>query len=169
MAIDQYIYVGKIGKTHALAGALNVYWEVEVLNTSFKVIYLKEKENHIPYFIDHLETLGDHSYIVFEDHKSKELAHPLVNKELYIKEKDFSKYFEEIDEDFEFIIGFHAYQDKEFIGNILEIHHNSAHQLALIKHHEKEIYIPLVDEFIVSIDDEKEKIVFDLPIGLLDL
>ena len=104
--IENYIQVAVIGKTHSLTGKLNIYFEVEVKNTSFKVVYVKEVNKYIPYFIQELEAKGENSYILFEDVNNKEKAQRLVNCEVFVKEKDFDKYFIELEDDYEDYIGF---------------------------------------------------------------
>jgi 16S rRNA processing protein RimM len=164
--IENYIQVAVIGKTHSLTGKLNIYFDVEVRNSSFKVLYIKENNKYTPYFISDLEAKGDNGYITFEDVNNKEKAQRLVNCEVFVKEKDFDKYFVELEDDYEDYVGYKAYQGAEYLGIITEIHENAEYQLALVKHLDKEFFIPLVDEMIEIIDEEQQIIEFNIPEGL---
>lgn len=60
--------------------------------------------------------------------------------------------------------------DGSFVGTVSEVAENPAHPLLVVRNEaDEEILIPLVDEFIVSVDAEEGVLVMDLPQGLLDL
>ena len=53
--------------------------------------------------------------------------------------------------------------------NIIDIVENKNQDLFEVVVNEKRILIPIVDEFIVNIDNDNKKIVMNLPEGLTDL
>ena len=69
-------------------------------------------------------------------------------------------------------------EDGSSIGSVLRIEENPAHALLVVKRAdadssskegEDEVLIPLVDEFLVAIEEEAGEILVSLPDGLLDL
>ena len=61
------------------------------------------------------------------------------------------------------------YNNNSIIGKIIDIVENKNQDLFEVVVNEKRILIPIVDEFIVNIDNDNKKIVMNLPEGLTDL
>ena len=58
----------------------------------------------------------------------------------------------------------------EEVGSVVDLIENPGQSLLEIERdHANNAFIPVVDEFIVSIDEEAKRIVVDVPAGLLDL
>lgn len=57
------------------------------------------------------------------------------------------------------------------LGAVSEIQQNPAHPILVVERTEgaDELLIPLVDEFVVSVDEQDERIDVDVPAGLLEL
>ena len=55
------------------------------------------------------------------------------------------------------------------LGNILEVNDSGPQVLVNILYKEKEVILPLIDEFIESVDHEQKKIRFKAPEGLINL
>ena len=55
------------------------------------------------------------------------------------------------------------------IGEVIDIIENPAQSLLVIERAGQEIFIPLVDDFVVEIDEQKKVMKMSLPEGLLDL
>ncbi len=166
---EEYISVAKLGKTHALGGMLNIYFEVGVVDDSINVLFVKENNGYIPYFVEKLDIHGEKGYVLFEEIKSKEAAQKLVNKEVYCKAKIFNQYFEPLEDELLALIGYTAFNGHHRIGEIREIYDNTAQLLAEIEHDQGTVLVPLIEEFIVSIDDNKKIVILDLPEGILEL
>ena len=66
---------------------------------------------------------------------------------------------------FDFVI----YNNNSIIGKIIDVVENKNQDLFEVVFNKKRILIPLVDEFVVNIDNENKKIIMNLPEGLTDL
>ena len=66
-------------------------------------------------------------------------------------------------------IDFVIYNNNSIIGKIIDIIENKNQDLFVVVFNEKRILIPLVDEFVVKIDNDNKKILMNLPEGLTDL
>jgi 16S rRNA processing protein RimM len=66
-------------------------------------------------------------------------------------------------------IDYVIYNNNSIIGKIIDIVENKNQDLFEVVFNEKRILVPLVDEFIVNIDNDTKKIIMNLPEGLTDL
>ena len=66
-------------------------------------------------------------------------------------------------------IDYVIYNNNSIIGKIIDIIENENQDLFEVVFNEKRILIPLVDEFVVNIDNDNKKIIMNLPEGLTDL
>ena len=55
------------------------------------------------------------------------------------------------------------------IGKVIAMEENPAHPLLVVSYNGGEVRIPLVDDFLVSLDEPARTIVMDIPSGLLSL
>ena len=86
---------------------------------------------------------------------------------LYIRHKCFLKrsQYSQWGEDLEIQVFF---KDTK-VGKFIDVVENKNQDLFEVVFNEKRILIPLVDEFVVNIDNENKKIIMNLPEGLTDL
>ena len=66
-------------------------------------------------------------------------------------------------------IDYLIYNNNSIIGKIIDVVENKNQDLFEVVYNEKRILIPLIDEFVVNIDNENKKIIMNLPKGLTDL
>ena len=59
--------------------------------------------------------------------------------------------------------------DGTLIGTVVSLEENPAHPLLVVNHEDREVRVPLVDDFLVSLNEEERVIVMNLPSGLLSL
>ena len=60
-------------------------------------------------------------------------------------------------------------KQKGEIGEITEINNQTAQTIMFVEYQNEEIIIPFVDDFIVEINTDEKKVIFDLPEGIIDL
>ena len=60
-------------------------------------------------------------------------------------------------------------KEKTRIGSIREIVEYPQQLIAVVEYEGKEIMIPLAEQLIIEIDEENQKLVMELPEGILDL
>jgi 16S rRNA processing protein RimM len=133
--------------------------------------FLEESGQAVPYFIEEC-TLDSKGLmrVRFEEIEDADAARRLVGKKVFLplhqlpalEGKQF--YFHEV-------IGWKAIDENDRpIGSILDVLDRGPQELLLVKSaEEKEIYLPLVDDFLLEVDRAKRELKLVVPEGLLDL
>lgn len=174
MAKKVWIEVGKLGKTFGFNGSLKLDVDdrqLPVLQAA-EFVFIETSGNKIPYFVSEIMD-GNPLTIKLEDIDSKETAQTLSGQKIYLESLVTSspkeKKLKEIGHLSE-LIGFNLQDELTGpIGEILDIYELPQQWLAAIVYQEKEILIPLNDQFITAIDETQQLIYTKLPEGLLDL
>lgn len=174
---EEITSVGKLLKTHALKGELNMLLDIDAG-------YLEEGNPaildidgiYVPFYAESVRTKGSFSFLVkFEGIDNEIEAKKLVNKTVYAlrdRLKDFM--LENYDEEYALyddLIGW-TIKDTEagVIGKIVEIDTNTENELFIVETTDgNTVYIPLTEDFIEKIDEDNKTITMRLPEGLLDL
>lgn len=174
---DEISAVGKLQKTHALKGELNVMLDIdpEYLEEGNPAI-IDIDGIYVPFYAESIRTKGSFSYLVkFEGIDSEFEAKKLVNKTVYARKDKLKEYMEEnYDEDYTLyddLIGCTIVDtEKGEIGKVVEIDSNTENELFIVERPDGNIvYIPLTEDFIEEIDEDSKTIRMNLPDGLLDL
>ena len=74
-----------------------------------------------------------------------------------------------IDNNNNIVDNFKVYNNKEYLGVVISTINKTGQTIIEVKMSEKVVLIPLVDEFIIEINYDKNKIEMILPDGLLDI
>ena len=171
MSAISYTAVGKLQKPHGIHGAFHFVLDFEPLDEEQMpgVWYIGEGSK-VPYFLNEIRfTDGQSGLLRFEDIDNRDAARPLVNSLLYIPAADFGTYFEE-PIDYSLYIGYQIVDTtKGLLGIVEEILEYPQQILAQISWREHKVLIPLADELIEDIDEEKKMITLRCPEGLLEL
>ena len=167
-----FIPIGKIKKPHALAGAFHLVLTRQLKNYD-KIpphFYLLQQGIHAPFFVEEITfTKGDEAIMKLEDINSPEQARHWNAAELFLAEADVKKYFTKAEENYDFLIGYTAYDGPIPIGEITDIEELPGQVLATLTNQRKTILVPVNDQLITEINKRKRTIVFELPEGLLQL
>ncbi|MGZ3918640.1 MAG: ribosome maturation factor RimM [Bacteroidia bacterium] len=157
--------IGYFSKTHGVKGHLVLKSDKEFYYEEVNAFFVELAGNKAPYFVSEIKETNTGLTVLFEDINAIEKAKPLVGKTVFIDSKFLSE-----DGDNEDWVGYELI-DSEFgsLGNILEVNDSGAQVLVSILYKEKEVILPLVDEFIESVDHEKKLIKFKAPEGLINL
>lgn len=174
---EEITSIGKLQKTHALKGELNVLLDIdpEYLEAGNPAI-IDIDGIFVPFYAENIRSKGSFSYLVkFDGIDSEFEAKKLVNKTLYALRDKLKEYIaENYEEDYALyddLIGWNII-DSEYgdIGKVKEIDSNTENELFIVETPEgKTVYIPLTEDFIDEIDEEAHIIRMTLPSGLLDL
>ena len=172
MRVEDCYTIGSFIKTHGFKGALSLKLDVDFpeqykeLDSFFVTI----GGNLVPFFVAAFE-LGNKGIakVHLEDIDSEEKAKSLVGKPLYLpldllpKLEGNQFYFHEV-------TGF-AVEDETHgpIGHIKAVIDNGPQALLQITFKGQDILIPVTDDFIVSLDRDKELMHVRCPEGLIDL
>ncbi len=163
----ELIKIGKVLKTHGYKGHLKVFIDEFYMHDfeEMKAIFI----NKLPYFIVTKDINSDSQAIIsLEDIDNKEKAHPLQGKDIFAKDDDLSEILD--GEEFDELVGYEI-TDKNIgsIGKIEAIVEMPFQFLAKVLKDKKEILIPLNDDFILNINDQKKIVEMQLPDGFLKI
>lgn len=174
---EEITSVGKLLKTHALKGELNMLLDIDpgYLEEGNPVI-LDIDGIFVPFYADSIRTKGSFSYLVkFEGIDSEIEAKKLVNKQVYALRDKLKEYMlDNYDEEYALyddLVGY-TIEDIEsgVIGKVVEIDTNTENELFIVETpHGNTVYIPLTEDFIEKMDEDNKTIIMRLPEGLLDL
>lgn len=169
---DDFYYLGKILKTHGNRGQVQVHLDVddpEAYN-GLESVYLDLHGERIPFFVLSVELKHNRKAIVhFQDFNTLEDAESLQGLEMYLPVtnlpvlKGNQFYYHEIT-GFKVIDQTHG--NIGVVEDILELPHQSLFQ---VRHGDKEILIPIVDEIIQKVDRKKKILMIDAPAGLIEI
>lgn len=172
MQKEDCFYLGKIVKKYSFKGELLVKLDTDdpIIYTKMESVFIDKNKNLIPFFIErsslHKSTL---LRVKFEDIDSEEDADKLLKSELYLPLEFLPQltgnkfYYHEI-------VGFEA-EDLSFglVGIVKGVNDTTNQAILEIDRNGSEILIPLIDDFIKSVDREQKKIILKVPEGLIDI
>lgn len=170
MKFDEYFNLGVISKVFSFKGEIVARFDVEVpkLFDNLTAIFLEEKGNLVPYFVEKVEPgINGFVRIKFKGIDTQEQAKRILKCLLYLPDNLLPK----LDEDefyFHEIVGFTAFdeEDKE-VGEIVEVYDLPNNPIAEILINGKEVLVPL--NLMIELDKKNQKIYIEIPDGLVDL
>ncbi len=163
--------IGSILKTHGINGEVVVNLDYDINIEDLTCLILDIDGILVPFFADSVRKRSADSLLIkFDGIDNENQAAEIVNHDIYalISELDI----DDNDEGFYVsdLIGYEAFNGKTYIGRIDNFDDSTENALFIVKNNAGDIfYIPVTDEFITAIDEEKKIIEFDLPEGILDL
>ncbi len=172
MRKEDCFYLGRIVRKHSFKGevVLKLDTDEPELYQEMESVFVNIGNNMIPFFIkDSLLQKGNQLRVNFETIQSEADADALLKAGVYLPLSMLPKltgkkfYFHEI-------IGFAA-EDVAYgaIGTVTGVNDSSAQPLFEIEEEGMQILVPMIDDFIVKIDREQQKILLKTPAGLLDM
>ncbi len=174
---EEITSVGKLLKTHALKGELNMLLDIDpgYLEEGNPAI-LDIDGIYVPFYAESVRTKGSFSFLVKFDGIDSEIeAKKLVNKTVYALRDRLKEYMlENYDEEYALYDDLVGYTIEEVvhgeIGKVVEIDTNTENELFIVETPEgNTVYIPLTEDFIEKMDEDTKTITMRLPDGLLDL
>lgn len=170
MKFDEYFNLGVISKVFSFKGEIVARFDVEVPNLfdNLNALFIEEKGNLVPYFVDKVEPqLNSFVRIKFRGIDTQDQAKKLLKCELFLPDNLLPKLSED---EFYFheIVGFTAFdeEDKE-VGKIVEVYDLPNNPVAEILIDGKEVLAPL--NLMIELDKKNQKIYIEIPGGLVDL
>ena len=146
MTKDSCFYVGRIVKTHGIKGEVTLridnddFDDIEELN----YFLLDINDNLIPFFVENIGFHSNKAFVLFQDVKTLEAAHEVVD----------------------FIV---VDDERGELGKVHEIIEYPTQSLIQIIRDDKEILIPIHDDIIKEVDRAGKKIYVKTPEGLIDM
>lgn len=171
---NQLIKIGKTLKPHGIKGEFSVIVDAFYNIDEASCIVLCIDGIFVPFFIESVRTKGLDTYIFkVKGYDNDTDIVELMNIDLYVLKTEFASDVEE-DSDIMYAEDFIGYtiidNTGATIGNIVDYDMSTENALFIVNRYDnKEIYIPIVDEFILDVNCETTTLQMDLPIGLLEL
>lgn len=173
MRKEDTFYLGKIAKKFSFKGEVLIYLDTDEpeLYENLESIFVGFGKDLIPFFIESSSLhKNDFLRVKLEDINSEAEADKIIGSEVYLPLTMLPKlegnkfYFHEI-------IGFTA-QDKNLgnLGTITGVNDTAAQAIFIITNpDDKEILIPVIDEFIEEVNRKTKTVLLKTPEGLVDL
>ena len=167
----EYYKIGKLVAAFGLKGELLLKHTLGK-KTSLKglpAIFIEEKKNSfLPWFIEGAKIKSkEEIYLTLEGVNTRESSMKLVQKEIWIPASDFKKFAAKTSP--VNLLGYTIINEKETLGEILEVIEQPHQLLCRIELKNKEVLIPVNESFLKKIDHKKKQIMMELPDGLIDV
>jgi 16S rRNA processing protein RimM len=171
MKVESCFQLGHILKPHGLQGELLVYLDTDKPDSYERMesVFIKIDKKLVPFFIHDLQLRNNRAIIRFEGIHSIEEAEKLKGKALYLPLEELPQleddqfYYHDV---INFMIINESGQD---IGKIHAIYEANGNDLFSVFHENREVLIPIQNDFIREIDYENQRIHMHLPEGLLEI
>lgn len=172
MRKEDCFYLGKIVRKHSFKGEVVIKLDTDEpeLYQEMESVYVDFGNNLVPFFIEKSSLhKGNQLRVRFEDVNSEADADAILKSDIYLPLTMLPKltgdqfYFHEV-------IGF-TVVDVSFgeVGTIVHINDKAAQPLFEIDRDGKEIFIPMIDNFIKKVDRVNKTIQVETPEGLIEL
>ena len=172
MRKDDCFYLGRIVTKYSFKGEVVIKLDTDEpeLYKNMESVYVEFGSNLVPFFIEKSSLhKGNQLRVQFEDVYSEEEADSILKSNIYLpldllpKLEGDKFYFHEV-------IGF-TVVDVNFgeVGAIVHINDKAAQPLFEIDREGKEIFIPMIDDFIKKVDRKNKQIHVETPDGLIEL
>ena len=172
MRKEDCFYLGKIVTKYSFKGEVVIKLDTDEpeLYKEMESVYVEFGSNLVPFFIQKSSLhKGNQLRVQFEDIYSDEEADSILKCGIYLPmsllpKLDGNKFY------FHEVIGF-TVVDLKFgeVGSIVHINDKAAQPLFEIDRDGKEVFIPMIDDFIKKVDRVNKKIEVETPEGLIDL
>lgn len=173
MKKEDYFYLGLIVRKHSYKGEVVIKLDTDEpqLYQELDSVFIEINNKLLPFFIENtLLQKGNQLRVNFEDVKSEQDADQLLKKPVYLPLTMLPKlegnkfYYHEV-------IGFNVI-DKQFgnVGKIKSINDTTAQVLFVLENADKkEILIPMINEFLITVNRDKKEIHVKTPEGLIEM
>ncbi len=169
--MKNYFKIGKLVATYGLKGEVilkhNLGKKTSLKN--LEAFFIEENADaFLPYFIKSARIKNDKEiYVRLEGIESREVAHKLIQNEIWLLEDDFKKFAD--DSAPISLLGFIMVNGNEELGEILEVIEQPHQLLCKILLNGNEALIPVHQDSLEKIDKKNRKVFVNLPDGLLDI
>jgi 16S rRNA processing protein RimM len=169
--VVEYFKIGKFIAIHGLKGELLLKHSFGK-KTSLKgleALFMEEKTgSFIPWFIQSARIKNEEEvFIKLEGIDTREAAIKFSQKEIWLPEADFKKFAAKSAP--AGLLGYAIINEKENIGQVLEVIEQPHQLLCRIDIKGKEALIPVNESTLQKIDHKKKQVIVSLPEGLLDI
>ena len=158
--MDEYIYIGKIVNTHGLKGEVRILSDFEKKDKVFipgMTIYIgRKKEKEV------INSYRHHKVFEMITMKGYSDINEIIRYKglyIYIKKEDLKLDNNEyLDSD---LINLDVYVNNEVVGVITDIRDSGHNKFLVIKTSDKDVFVPMQDEFIKEVNLAEKKVVIE--------
>ena len=168
------IQVGKLLKAHGLNGEAKIQIDEQYIDqiVQTRYFFVKKGDGIQPLFIEYFR--GVHAHIVkFEALNNREQLMHYAGASLFLKEADATLIYNPAKDNsksvYERFLGYMLFNESSEVGKIQQIDQYAHQDIALVDHQGKLVRIPMVEQWIINVDENKKMLTMGLPEGLLDL
>lgn len=172
MRKEECFYLGRIVTKYSFKGEVVIKLDTDEpeLYKNMESVYVEFGSNLVPFFIEKSSLhKGNQLRVQFEDVYSEEEADSILKCGIYLPLDLLPKlsgdkfYYHEV-------IGFNVL-DANYgeVGTIVHINDKAAQPLFEIDNNGKEVFIPMIDDFIKKVDRANKTIEVETPEGLIEL
>jgi len=167
----EYFKIGKIVAIYGVKGEVLLKHDLGK-KTSLKgvqAIFIEDKkDSFFPWFIQSARIKSDSEvYLKLESIDTRETAMKLSQKEIWFNETDFKKFAAKSSP--VSLLGYTIINNKEPLGEILEVIEQPHQLLCRLEIKGKEVLIPLNENFLQKINHTKKQVNVELPEGLIEI
>jgi len=167
----EYFKIGKIVAIYGVKGEVLLKHDLGK-KTSLKgvqAIFIEDKkDSFFPWFIQSARIKSDTEvYLKLESIDTRETAMKLSQKEIWFNETDFKKFAAKSSP--VSLLGYTIINNKEPLGEILEVIEQPHQLLCRLEVKGKEVLIPLNESFLQKINHTKKQVNVELPEGLIEI
>lgn len=164
--------IGLIVKTHGINSELVVRlfeeFSIDHMNTEF--LFIELDGGLVPFFLEEAREKNKTDVLVkLELAKEETELERLMNARVYVKKETAEESSGEDNYSVYQLVGYMAEAiGHGTLGKITAIQEITKNPLFEIEYEGRKLLIPIVEDFIVNIDDENQTVIFELPEGLIE-
>lgn len=171
---DEIIPVGTFVKPHGIKGEITCRIDRDVDLGTLRCLVVDIDGIYVPFFVDSYRPRSTESVLIkLSDIDDEYKAQALCGKEIFALVSDIPEAENDAVSDGFYLSDFIGYtlldDSGRKIGVVDDFDDSTENVLLIVKSGESKIYIPVVEEFILSIDATDRIITMRLPEGLIDL
>ena len=156
---------------HGLKGELVLKHELGKKSSlkDLKAIFIEDKKgSFLPWFVEGTRIKSENEvYLKLESSDTREAAAKLARKDVWLREEDFKRLSAKSAP--ANLLGYIIFDGHERLSEILEVIEQPHQLLCRLELNQKEVLIPINDDFLKKIDHKKKEVIVELPEGLIDL
>ena len=166
----KYVKIGNLLKPVGTRGEIKTDIPDEFLEDFVNAahVFILINGSYVPYFIESVRETNQ-ILVKFEDMDDPEEASTVSQKDIFMEEKNITSTEFANQKDKEQLLDYTIISNRENIGTIIAVEIFPQQIMAVVQKDSKPFYLPLVDQFIVEINEEDKIIYMDLPDGILDI
>ena len=159
------ISVGYFSKVHGLKGELVLKVSQDFNDEETKAIFIEHQGSKAPYFVSEIKNTPNGLIVALEEVQNIEQARALIGKSVFVEEKLLIQ----SEEDSEWIDFEVSDVNYVLLGRVISSSDNGVQTLLYLMYKNKELILPLVEEFMVEVNTEHKTLLYKAPEGLIDL